>query len=145
MGKHRFGMIMNLLTCFSRIFPGSSLSFLAWHAMLLYYPFCHISAHFSVSKLFGSPLFQRHFPDDVTLTQAMLSLNQHHVWDPSTLFKPMNQCQFFRLCFKVKFLTKSHSFSVSLETSEIFSWSQHFPRLYSSQVFHRGNITWSRQ
>ena len=88
--------------------------------MLLYFPYCSISPHFSVSILFGSPLFQRHVPADVPLTQAMLSFNQLHVWDPLTVFKPINQRAFFRR-FMVKFLTKCHSFSVSIETSEPFS------------------------
>ena len=92
--------------------------------MLAYFPFFHISPHFSFPKLFGSPLFQRHVPADVPLTQAMLPLNQAHVWDPSTLSKPMNQRVFVR--FLVKFLTKYHFDSVSIETSEPFSWSQHF-------------------
>ena len=96
--------------------------------MLLYFPLFHISTHFSFSKLFGSPLFQRHVPVDVILTQAMLSLSQHHVWSSSTIFncKPMNQRVFLSLCFLVKFLTKSHSFSVSIETSAPFSFSLHF-------------------
>ena len=91
--------------------------------MLAYFPFFHISPHFSFSKLFGSPLFQRHVPADVPLTQAMLPLNQYHVWDPSTLSKPMNQRVFLR--FLVKFLTKCHSNSVSIETSEPFPWRLH--------------------
>ena len=93
--------------------------------MLLYLPLFHISTHFSVLKLFGSPLFQRHVPFDVPLTQAMPLLNQHHVWDLSTISKPMNQRFFFPLFFSVKFLTKCHSFSVSIETSKPFSWSLH--------------------
>ena len=117
-------MIMNLLTCFSHIYPGSLKYVLAWHGMLRYFPFCHISTHFSFPKLFGSPLFQRHVPADVPLTKAMLPLNQYHVWDPSTLSKPMNQRVFLR--FLVKFLTKCHSFSVSIETSEPLSCLRHF-------------------
>ena len=97
---------------------------LAWHGMLRYLPFCHIPTHFSFQKLLGSPLFQRHVPGDVPLTQAMLPLNQCHVWDPSTLSKPMNQSSFVR--FLIKFLTKCHSSSVSIETSEPFSCSRHF-------------------
>ena len=111
---------MNLLTCFSHIYPGSPWYVLPWHGMLWYFPFRSISPHFSVPKLFGSPLFQRHVLVDVTLTQAILSLSQHHAWDPLTLFKPINQRLFFPLCFSVKFLTKCHSFSVSIETSELF-------------------------
>ena len=118
-------MIMNLLTCFSHIYPGSSSYTSAWHGKLWYFTFSHISPHFSFPKLFGSPVFQRHVPADVPLTQAMLPLiNQSYVWDPSTLSKPMNQHVFVR--FLVKFLTKYHSDSVSIETSEPFSWSQHF-------------------
>ena len=116
-------MIMNLLTCFSHIYPGLPSYFVPWHFMLLYFPYCSISPHFSVSKLFGSPLFQRHVPADVPLTQAMLSFNQLHVRDPLTVFKPINQRPFLR--FLVKFLTKCHSFSVSIETSELFSWWLH--------------------
>ena len=92
--------------------------------MLLYFPFCHISTQCSVLKLFGSPLFQRHVPADVPLTQAMLSFNQLHVWDPSYVFKPMNQRGFF--LFLVKLWTKCHSLSVSIETSKPFPWSLHF-------------------
>ena len=92
--------------------------------MLLYFPFSSISTQCSVSKWFGSPSFQRHLPADVPLTQRMLSVNQLHVWDPSTLFKPMNQRVFF--CFLVKLWTKCHSFSVSIETSKPFPWSLHF-------------------
>ena len=106
------------------IYPGSSSYTSAWHGMLWYFTFSHISPHFSFPKLFGSPVFQRHVPADVPLTQAMLPHNQSHVWDPSTLSKPMNQRVFVR--FLVKFLTKYHSDSVSIETSEPFSWSQHF-------------------
>ena len=91
--------------------------------MLLYFPFGHISPHFSSSNLFGSPLFQRHVPADVPLTQAMLLFNQLHAQDPSNLFKPMNQCFPRRVfvCFLAKFLTKCHSLLVSIETSELFS------------------------
>ena len=117
-------MIMNLLTCFSQIYPGLSSYLFAWHFMLLYFPFLVISPHFSVLKLFGSPVFQRHVPVDVSSTQAMLSLNQLHEWDLLTLSKPMNQRTFLR--FLTKFLTKCHSFSVSIETSELFSSSLHF-------------------
>ena len=117
-------MIMNLLTCFSHIYSGFSSYFLAWHRMLLYFPFCHISPHFSVSKLFGSPISQCHVLADVPLTQAMLPLTQYHVWDLLTLSKPMSQRVFVR--FLVKFLTKCHSFSVSIETSEPFSCLRHF-------------------
>ena len=117
-------MIMNLLTCFSHIYPGSLKIVLAWHGMLRYFPFCHISTHFSFPKLFGSLLFQRHVPADVPLTLAMLPLNQYHVWDPSTLSKAMNQSS--SVHFLIKFLTKCHSSSVSIETSEPFSCSQHF-------------------
>ena len=120
------------------MYPGSSWRYLVWHFMLLYFPFFSISPQFSFPKLFGSCVFQRHVPDDVTLTQVMLSLNQHHVWDPSTLFKPINQR--VSLCFLANLCTKCHSDSVSIETSELFSWS-----LHSSQVFPRGNNTWSRQ
>ena len=79
LGLHSFGMMMNSLTCFSHIYPESLKYFLALHEMLSYFPFCHISPHFSFPKLFGSPLFQRHVPPDVPLTQAMLPLNQYHV------------------------------------------------------------------
>ena len=79
---------------------------------------------FSVSKLFGSPFLQRHAPVELSLTQATLSLNQLHVWDPLTLFKPMNQRVFFR--FLIKFLTKCHSCSVSIEISEPFTSLLHF-------------------
>ena len=92
--------------------------------MLLYFPFFHISTQCSVLKLFGSPLFQRHVPADVPLTQAILSFNQLHVWDPSNVFKPMNQRGF--VWFLVKLWTKCHSFSVSIETSKPFPWSLHF-------------------
>ena len=113
-------MIMNLLNCFSHIYPGSSSYLSVWHGMLLYFPLFHISTHFSVPKLFGSPSSQRHVPTDVSLTQAVLSLNQHHVWDPLAISKPMNQRFFVPLFFSVKFLTKCHSFSVSIETSKPF-------------------------
>ena len=116
---------MNLLTCFSHMYPGSSSGFLIWHFMLLYFPFPSISPQCSTPKLFGSFVFQRHVPVDVLLTQALLSLTQHHVRDPLALFKPMNQ-RVFPLIFFVKFLTKCHSFSVSIETSEPFFWSLHF-------------------
>ena len=91
--------------------------------MLLYFPFLIISPHFSVLKLFGSPLLQRHVPVDVSLTQALLSLNQLHEWDLLTLSKPMNQRTFIR--FLIKLLTKCHSDSVSIETSEPFPWRLH--------------------
>ena len=91
--------------------------------MLLYTPFFHISTHFSFSRLFGSPVSQRHVPVDVPLTQTMLLLHQHQVGNPSTLFKPMNQRVFVRSF--VKFLTKSHSFSVSIEASKPFPWLLH--------------------
>ena len=94
--------------------------------MLLYSPFFNISTHLSVSKLFGSPSFQRHVPVDFRLTQAMLSLSQHHAWSSSTIFKPMNQRVLLLLCFLVKFLTKCHSFLVFIETSAPFSWLLHF-------------------
>ena len=113
-------MIMNLLTCFSHIYPGFSSYVSAWHFMLLYFPFFIISPHFSVLKLFGSPLLQRHVPVDVSLTQALLSLNQLNEWDLLTPSKPMNQRTF--LCFLIKFLIKCHSDSVSIETSEPFPW-----------------------
>ena len=116
---------MNLLTCFSHMYPGSSAGFLIWHFMLLYFPFPSISPQCSTPKLFGSCVFQRHVPVDVQLTQALLSLTQHHVRDPLALFKPMNQ-RVFPSMFFVKFLTKCHSFSVSIETSEPFFWSLHF-------------------
>ena len=90
--------------------------------MLLYFPSFIISVQFSFSKLFGSPTLQRHVPVELSLSQATLSLNQLHVWDPQTLFKPMNQRPWR---FLVKFLTKCHSFSVSIETSELFSWRLH--------------------
>ena len=92
--------------------------------MLLNFPFFVVSPHFSLSELFGSPLVQRHVPVDVTLMQGILSLNQHHVWDPLPLFKPINQRFFFR--FLVKFLTKCHSCSVSIEISEPFTSLLHF-------------------
>ena len=92
--------------------------------MLLYFPFFVVSPHLSVSKLFGSPFLQRHAPVELSLTQATLSLNQLHVWDPLTLFKPMNQRVL--CCFLVKLWTKCHSFSVSIETSKPFPWSLHF-------------------
>ena len=126
MGWQRFGMIINLLTCFSHIYPGSSSYLSAWHFMLLYFPFFIISPHFSVLKLFGSPVLQRHVPVDVSLTQAMLSLNHLHDWDPLTLSKPMNQRIFVCSLFLVKLWTKCHSDSVSIETSELFSSSLHF-------------------
>ena len=113
-------MIMNLLNCFSHIYPGLSAYSSVWHGMLLYLPLFHISTHFSFPKLFGSSSFQRHVPIDVSLTQAVLSLNQHHVWDPLAISKPMNQRFFVPLFFSVKFLTKYHSFSVSIETSKPF-------------------------
>ena len=119
-------MIKNLLTCFSHMYPGRPSYEFVWQGMLLYFPFSSISPQFSFPKLFGSSLFQRHVPNDVSLTRAMIPLNHHHVWDPLTLFKPMNQRFLFRLCFMVKFLTKCHSFSVSIETSELFSSSLHF-------------------
>ena len=119
-------MIKNLLTCFSHIYPGSSSYLPFWHAMLLYFPFFIISPHFSVLKLFGSPVFQRHVPVDVSLTRAMLSLNHLHEWDPLTLSKPMNQRIFVRSLFLVKLWTKCHSDSVSIETSELFSSLLHF-------------------
>ena len=124
--------MVNLLTCFSHIYSGSLKYVLAWHGMLRYFPFCHISTHFSFPKLFCSPLFQRHVPADVPLTRAMLPLNQYHVWDPSTLSKAMNQSSFVR--FLIKFLTKCHSSSVSIETSEPFSCSRHFS-LAALQLF----------
>ena len=80
---------------------------------------------FSVLKLFGSPLLQHHVPADVSLTQALLSLNQLNEWDLLTLSKPMNRRTFLR--FLIKFLTKCHSDWVSIETSEPFPW-----RLYLS-------------
>ena len=126
-------MIINLLTCFSHIYPGSSSYSFAWHGMLLYFPFCSISPHFSFPKLFGSPVFQRHVSADVPLTQAMLPLNQHHVGDPSTFSKPMNQRVF--VCFSVKFLTKCHSFSVSIETSEPFAFLRHFSLAAPQSIF----------
>ena len=127
-------MIMNLLTCFSHIYPGSSSYTSAWHGMFWYFPFCHISPHFSVLKLFGSPSFQRHVPADVPLTMpAMLPLTQYHLWDPSTLFKPMNQRVFVR--FLVKFLTKCHSSAVSIETSEPFTFSRHFSSAALQLIF----------
>ena len=102
--------------------------------MFWYFPFCHISTHFSFPKLFGSPLIQRHVPADVPLTMlAMLPLTQYHLWDPSTLFKPMNQRLFLR--FLVKFLTKCHSFSVSIETSEPFRCSRHFSSAALQLIF----------
>ena len=116
---------MNLPTCFSHMYPGSSLSFRFWQFMLLYFPFFSISPQFSTPKLFGSCVFQRHVPVEVLLTQALLSLTQHHVWDTSAIFKPMNQRVFPLSIFFVKFLTKCHSFSVSIETSEPFFWSLH--------------------
>ena len=126
---------MNLLTCFSHMYPGWPKYRFAWQGMLLYFPFGSISPQFSFPKLFGSCLFQRHVPGDVSLTQAVFPLNQHHVWEPSTLFKPMNQRVFFRLCFMVKFLTKCHSFSVSIETSKPFSGSLHFsPAVFQSFI-----------
>ena len=102
--------------------------------MFWYFPFCHISTHFSFPKLFGSLLIQRHVPADVPLTMlAMLPLTQYHLWDPSTLFKPMNQRLFLR--FLVKFLTKCHSFSVSIETSEPFRCSRHFSSAALQLIF----------
>ena len=101
--------------------------------MLLYSPFCSISPHFSLSKLFGSPLFQRHGPGDVPLTQAILSFNQLQVWDPSTVFRPINQRPLFGSL--VKFMTKCHSFSVSIETSELFSWWPHLSLAVLQSVF----------
>ena len=103
--------------------------------MLLYFPFSHISTQCSVLKLFGSPLFQRHVPADVPLTQAMLSFNQLHVWDPSNVFKPMNQRGF--VWFLVKLWTKCHSFSVSIETSKPFPCSLHFLLAVLQSVFSR--------
>ena len=119
-------MIMNLLTCFSHIYPGF-LSYVSAYVVMLCYTFRFSSSlHiFSVLKLFGSPLLQRHVPADVSLTQALLSLNQLNEWDLLTLSKPMNQRTFLR--FLIKFLTKCHSDSVSIETSEPFPW-----RLYLS-------------
>ena len=117
-------MIMNLLNCFSHIYPGSSKYLPAWHAMLLYFPFRSISPHFSFSNWFGSFLSQRHVPVEPSLTYAFLLLNQNHELFPATVSKPMNQRLFVR--FLVKFMTKCHSFSVSIETSEPFSWSRHF-------------------
>ena len=136
---------MNLLTCFSHIYPGFIYCGLALHRMLLYFPFCSISPHFSILKLFGSLSFQRHVPADVPLTQAILPLNQFHVWDPSTLSKPMNQRVFVR--FLVKFLTKCHSSSVSIETSEPFSCLRHFSLaalhliVFSSRVYLEQTVT----
>ena len=67
--------------------------------------------------LYSNAMFQ------LPLTQAMLPLNQYHVWDPSNLSKPMNQRVFLR--FLVNFLKKCHSNSVSIETSEPFPWRLH--------------------
>ena len=62
----------------------------------------------------------------------MLPLNQHHACDPSTIFKPMNQRPLFR--FLVKFITKCHSLSVSIETSELFSWLPHLSLALSQSI-----------
>ena len=128
--------------------------------MLLYNPYCSISTQFSVLKLFGSPSFQRHVTDDVSLTQAMFPLNQHHVWDLLTLFKPMNQRIFFCLCFMVNLLIKCHSSSVSIETSKLFSGLIHFSLAVSQSfisswkeyleqtipnVYGKPNDKWKRQ
>ena len=113
-------MIINLLTCSSHMYPGFSSYVSAWHFMLLYLPF-------------GSPLLQRHVPADVSLTQALLSLNQLNEWDLLTLSKPMNRRTFLR--FLIKFLTKCHSDSVSIETSGPFPWRLHLSLAVFQSMF----------
>ena len=66
-----FGMIVKLLICFLHIYPGLSKYLSGLQFMLLCFPCCNISTHFSISKLFGSPIVQRHVLVDVKLMQAI--------------------------------------------------------------------------
>ena len=93
----------------------------------------HLSAFF-FSKFFWFSFIPTPCSSWCPVDPGDVPLNQYQIWDPSTLSKPMNQT--FLVRFLIKFLTNCHSFSVSIETSELFSWWLHLSlALFQSVIF----------
>ena len=131
--KVRFQLSFFLIVIFNWVNIASAWSWTYWLAFHIYILDSHhtcllgtlccytfrfsSSLHIFVLKLFGSPPTPTPC-SSWRLVDADVAFNQLKEWDLLTLYKPMNQRTFLR--FLIKFLTKCHSDSVSIETSEPF-------------------------